>query len=200
MSTGMQQYDVVVIGAGHNGLTCAAYLGMAGLKVKVVERRGDRRRRGGHRGVLPRLPQLDRGLHRQPAQPEGHQRPAPPRPRAADRRAARPELPARAGRPLPPVGRRPHRARDRQAQPARRRALCRLRPRDRHGGRRPARADPEGAAEPGAWHRRPWRADQGRHARPQAQASAGRRPAHALRPVHPLRGRAPRPAGSRTTW
>jgi phytoene dehydrogenase-like protein len=36
----MQQYDVVVIGAGHNGLTCAAYLGMAGLKVKVVERRG----------------------------------------------------------------------------------------------------------------------------------------------------------------
>ena len=35
----MQQYDVVIIGAGHNGLTCAAYLGMAGLKVKVVERR-----------------------------------------------------------------------------------------------------------------------------------------------------------------
>src|SRR5258705_13003585 len=35
----MQVYDVVVIGAGHNGLTCAAYLGMAGLKVKVLERR-----------------------------------------------------------------------------------------------------------------------------------------------------------------
>ena len=35
----MQTYDVVVIGAGHNGLTCAAYLGMAGLSVKVVERR-----------------------------------------------------------------------------------------------------------------------------------------------------------------
>jgi phytoene dehydrogenase-like protein len=32
-------YDVVIIGAGHNGLTCAAYLGMAGLKVKVLERR-----------------------------------------------------------------------------------------------------------------------------------------------------------------
>jgi len=31
--------DVVIIGAGHNGLTCAAYLGMAGLKVKVLERR-----------------------------------------------------------------------------------------------------------------------------------------------------------------
>jgi phytoene dehydrogenase-like protein len=33
-------YDVVIIGAGHNGLTCAAYLGQAGLSVKVVERRG----------------------------------------------------------------------------------------------------------------------------------------------------------------
>lgn len=39
MSTSTQQFDVVVIGAGHNGLTCATYLGMAGLKVKVVERR-----------------------------------------------------------------------------------------------------------------------------------------------------------------
>src|SRR5437016_13007265 len=34
----MQTYDVVIIGGGHNGLTCAAYLGMAGLKVKVLER------------------------------------------------------------------------------------------------------------------------------------------------------------------
>src|SRR5882762_9049027 len=34
-----QTYDVVIIGAGHNGLTCAAYLGMAGLTVEVVERR-----------------------------------------------------------------------------------------------------------------------------------------------------------------
>jgi phytoene dehydrogenase-like protein len=32
-------FDVVIVGAGHNGLTCAAYLGMAGLKVKVLERR-----------------------------------------------------------------------------------------------------------------------------------------------------------------
>src|SRR5205085_6154865 len=35
----MNETDVVIIGAGHNGLTCAAYLGMAGLKVKLVERR-----------------------------------------------------------------------------------------------------------------------------------------------------------------
>ncbi|HET6197335.1 MAG TPA: NAD(P)/FAD-dependent oxidoreductase, partial [Acetobacteraceae bacterium] len=36
---GMNETDVVIIGAGHNGLTCAAYLAMAGLHVKVVERR-----------------------------------------------------------------------------------------------------------------------------------------------------------------
>src|SRR5580692_2991786 len=35
----MNETDVVIIGAGHNGLTCAAYLAMAGLHVKVVERR-----------------------------------------------------------------------------------------------------------------------------------------------------------------
>ncbi|HKH33932.1 MAG TPA: NAD(P)/FAD-dependent oxidoreductase [Beijerinckiaceae bacterium] len=35
----MTAYDVLIIGAGHNGLTCAAYLARAGLSVKVVERR-----------------------------------------------------------------------------------------------------------------------------------------------------------------
>jgi phytoene dehydrogenase-like protein len=35
----MSEYDVVIIGAGHNGLTCAAYLAKAGLRVRVVERR-----------------------------------------------------------------------------------------------------------------------------------------------------------------
>jgi phytoene dehydrogenase-like protein len=35
----MNETDVVIIGAGHNGLTCAAYLAMAGMRVKVVERR-----------------------------------------------------------------------------------------------------------------------------------------------------------------
>ncbi len=31
--------DVVIVGAGHNGLTCACYLAEAGLRVRIVERR-----------------------------------------------------------------------------------------------------------------------------------------------------------------
>ncbi len=32
------RYDAVIIGGGHNGLTCACYLAAAGLKVRVIER------------------------------------------------------------------------------------------------------------------------------------------------------------------
>src|SRR5207244_8240448 len=32
-------HDVIIIGGGHNGLTCAAYLARAGRKVLVLERR-----------------------------------------------------------------------------------------------------------------------------------------------------------------
>jgi phytoene dehydrogenase-like protein len=35
----MSDLDAIIIGAGHNGLTCAAYIGMAGLRVRVLERR-----------------------------------------------------------------------------------------------------------------------------------------------------------------
>jgi phytoene dehydrogenase-like protein len=35
----MTETEIIIIGAGHNGLTCAAYLAMAGLRVKVVDRR-----------------------------------------------------------------------------------------------------------------------------------------------------------------
>ena len=36
----MSQYDIVAIGAGHNGLTAAAYMAKAGKKVLVLERKG----------------------------------------------------------------------------------------------------------------------------------------------------------------
>src|SRR5580765_1789834 len=32
-------YDALIIGGGHNGLTCSAYLAAAGLRVTVLERR-----------------------------------------------------------------------------------------------------------------------------------------------------------------
>src|SRR5205823_12267685 len=35
----LSKYDAIVIGAGHNGLTAAAYLGGAGLSTLVLERR-----------------------------------------------------------------------------------------------------------------------------------------------------------------
>jgi len=33
-----QQYDVIVVGAGHNGLLVAAYMAKAGLKTLVLEK------------------------------------------------------------------------------------------------------------------------------------------------------------------
>jgi phytoene dehydrogenase-like protein len=40
MQAPLPDLDVAIVGAGHNGLTCAAYLARAGLKVALFERRG----------------------------------------------------------------------------------------------------------------------------------------------------------------
>ncbi len=37
---GRGEWDVVIVGGGHNGLVCAFYLAQAGLRIVVLERRG----------------------------------------------------------------------------------------------------------------------------------------------------------------
>ncbi len=57
----MPSYDGVVIGAGHNGLTLAAYMARAGMKVAVLERNA--RIGGGTSTEEPTLPGYRFNLH-----------------------------------------------------------------------------------------------------------------------------------------
>lgn len=58
-----QTHDVIVVGGGHNGLTCAAYLARRGLRVVVLERRhiagglcGEYEFMPGYRAAMPNSP------------------------------------------------------------------------------------------------------------------------------------------------
>ena len=52
----MQEYDVVMIGAGHNGLVCAAYLLKAGYSVLLLEQRSVPGGAATTEAVIPELP------------------------------------------------------------------------------------------------------------------------------------------------
>ena len=64
-----ERYDAIIIGGGHNGLTCGAYLARAGLKTLVLERRAGARRRGGDRRGRARLQVLGLQLSDEPLHP-----------------------------------------------------------------------------------------------------------------------------------
>jgi 2-polyprenyl-6-methoxyphenol hydroxylase-like FAD-dependent oxidoreductase len=51
----VNQYDAIVIGAGHNGLTNGAYLAKAGLKVAVLGAQPIHRRRDRQSGAPQRV-------------------------------------------------------------------------------------------------------------------------------------------------
>ena len=56
-----EEYDGIIIGAGPNGLTVAAYLAKAGLKILLLEKRFEAGGRFGHRtgnfaGISPQHP------------------------------------------------------------------------------------------------------------------------------------------------
>ena len=143
----MSDLDAIIIGGGHNGLTCAAYLGMAGLRVRVLERRdvvgGACVTEEFHPGFRNSTAAYTVSL----LQPKVIRDLETARAWLAHRRAPRAEFPAAAGWPLSAHRRGPHRARDREIQRQGCRALCRLSGRDRPRRRCAAQPRARGAAQ-----------------------------------------------------
>ena len=71
----MSDYDAIVVGAGHNGLTAAALLQRAGLHTVCPGGQHLRRRHGRHRRVDRRLPLRDRRVRAVPHPQRDHQGP-----------------------------------------------------------------------------------------------------------------------------
>jgi phytoene dehydrogenase-like protein len=87
-------HDVVIIGGGHNGLVCSAYLAMAGLKVVVLEQHPIAGGAAITGEFSPRLFQFCRILYRLSTEPKNHSRPESRRPWFAHRRAPHTQFPA----------------------------------------------------------------------------------------------------------
>ncbi len=83
-ATKRASYDAIVVGAGHNGLTAAAYLARAGLSTLVLERRAIVGGACVTEEIAPGLPGLHDVVHREHAAARGDPGPRPRRPRPAD--------------------------------------------------------------------------------------------------------------------
>ena len=97
-------YDLIIIGAGHNGLVTAAYLAQAGAQGPRPRAPRRPRRVLRHRGALARLQGLHRRLRQQPAAAGDHPRPGAEEARLRDAAAEPVVVHPVPGRPLPDDG------------------------------------------------------------------------------------------------
>jgi phenol 2-monooxygenase len=61
-TTDVEEYDVIVVGAGPAGLMCAVWLALRGAKVKILEKKHARPLRGRADGLEPRTLEILKGF------------------------------------------------------------------------------------------------------------------------------------------